>query len=79
MEICKQQNEFELRHLSAVDRLKRGRGRFFNQIGSDETFFDQSTGIDKTNTFQLKFFIWHKFVGVTGFCGLVKVGVQTFF
>jgi len=31
MEICKQQNEFELRHLSAVDRLKRGRGRFFNQ------------------------------------------------
>jgi len=51
MEICKQQSEIEMRHLPAVDRLKRygrksGRGKFL----------DQSVGIDEANTFQLKFF-----------------------
>jgi len=48
MEICKQQSEIEMRHLPAVDRLKRY-GLIIIII------MDQSIGIDETNTFQLKF------------------------
>jgi len=52
MEICKQQNEIEMRHLPAVDRFKR----YGRKSGRDK-FLDQSKGIDETNTFELKFFI----------------------
>jgi len=41
MELCKQQGGIKMSHLPVVDRF----------------FFDQSIGIDETNTFQLKFFI----------------------
>jgi len=51
MEICKQQSEIKMRHLPAVDRFKR------YEVGVASWFFDQSIGIDETNTFQLKFFI----------------------
>jgi len=53
MEICKQQSEIKMRHLTAVDRLKR----YGRESGRGTFFLDQSIGIDETNTFQLKFFI----------------------
>jgi len=34
---------------------------------------DKSLGIDETNTFQLKFFIEHEIVGVTGLGGLLAL------
>jgi len=56
MKICEQQSEIEMRHLPAVNRFKRY-GCYGVRVGVENFFFDQSIGIDDTNTFQLKFFI----------------------
>jgi len=53
MDIRKQQSEFKMRHLPAVERIKLMDIR----VGVANFFLDQSIGIDETNTFQLKFFI----------------------
>jgi len=55
MEICKQQSELEMRHLPAsqymvmwaVERFKR----YGLRVGVANFFWDQSIGIDGTNTF----------------------------
>jgi len=70
MEICKQQSEFELRNLPAIS--------IYGYVGGGQTFFlDQSIGIDETNTFQLKCFIWHENWGRNRFGRFlgVRVGV----
>jgi len=66
VEICKQQSEIEIRHLPAVERFKR----YWRKSGRGNFFLDQSIGIDKTKTFQLKFLSSMKIVGTTGLGGL---------
>jgi len=51
------------------------------RVGVENLFFDQSIGIDETNTFQLKFFIKHENCGRHRFGRFVGVkgGVANFF
>jgi len=51
------------------------------RVGVSIFFFDQSIGIDETNTFQLKFFILHENCGRHRFGRFVgvKLGVANFF
>jgi len=51
------------------------------RVGVANFFLDQSIGIDETNTFQLKFFIYHANCGRHRFGRFVgvKVGVTNFF
>jgi len=55
MEIFKQQGKIEMRW---TDLSVMG-----VRVGVANFFFDQSIGIDETNTFQLKFYIYHENCG----------------
>jgi len=48
-------------------------------VGVANFFFGQSTCIDETNTFQLKFFSSMKIVGATGLGGLWALEWANFF